>query len=258
MQIEISDLKRQVSQKPEAIQDLSHSSIPLKQEGYRYHIFEEAFRGSYDQLKASLQKYVSYFQEAPEPILDAGCGRGEFLHLMKEFGKDAYGVDLNPYESEQLKSKGFHVVQADILSHLQMLENQSIGGVFCAQVVEHMHPDLVYSMLESFNRVMKPGAPLLIETVNPLSVFGYHHVYFKDPGHIFPVHPDTLIFMMRYSGFQRIQLQLITEVPSQQTLPYPKRETVSGELFQYLQKVVGQLNQLLYGSLEYYVIGYHS
>ncbi len=135
------------------------------------------------------------------------------------------------------------------------LENESIGGVFCAQVVEHLHPDAVYDMLGTLNRTMKSGSPLVIETLNPLSVFGYHHLFFKDPTHVFPVHPDTLVFMLRYSGFQDVQAQMITPVHGPQKLPEPKTEDFSPAAFEHLKMLTGRLNQLLYDSLEYYVVG---
>jgi O-antigen chain-terminating methyltransferase len=154
---------------------------------------------------------------------------------------------------DKLNATGLRATQGDIQLHLKQLENASIGGVFCAQVVEHLAPDSVYNMLAELHRVMKPTAPLVIETVNPLSVFAYHHLFFKDPTHVFPVHPDTLVFMLRYTGFQEVQAHLITPVPEQQKLPEPKREDFAPEGYEYLKMITARLNQLLYDSLEYYV-----
>jgi 2-polyprenyl-3-methyl-5-hydroxy-6-metoxy-1,4-benzoquinol methylase len=225
-----------------------------KEKDLRYHLFQQAFRASEPSIHEGMKRYLDLFASSPEPIVDIGCGRGEFLQLMKDAGKRAYGIDSSEYEVQRLKTAGFQVIAGDVLEHLEKLDSESIGGVFCSQVVEHLSPELVQRTLTMLSRVMKPGSPIVIETVNPLSVFGYHHVFFKDPTHIFPVHPETLIFMMRYSGFQEIKLQMITPVPEQQRLPLPKKENSSAELYDYLRTVTQQLNQLLYNSLEYYVV----
>ena len=222
---------------------------------FRYYIFEEVFRGESKRLIEHLKRYVPYFMVGPEPVLDLGCGRGEFLELMKEIGKDAYGVEMNQYEVEQIAEKGLKVVRQDMLTHLQQLQPRSIGSVFCAQVVEHITPEQVYQMLSRLHVVMRPGAFLLIETVNPISVFGFHNVYFKDPTHIFPVHPETLAFMMKYAGFQRVEIHPITPVPLNEKLATPT-SMENSEIKTFLDDLVHRLNGILYSDLEYYAIGY--
>jgi hypothetical protein len=92
--------------------------------------------------------------------------------------------------------------------------------------------------------------------VNPLSVFGYHHLFFKDPTHVFPVHPETLVFLLRYSGFQNVQAHRITPVSQQHKLPEPRKEEFSPAAYEYLKAVTSRLNDLLYDSLEFYVVGH--
>jgi 2-polyprenyl-3-methyl-5-hydroxy-6-metoxy-1,4-benzoquinol methylase len=229
---------------------------PRSEKDFRYHAFEQIFRQPSDRLKESLSRYLPYFMTAPEPILDLGCGRGEFLHLMKESGKNAYGIDLSEYEVGRLHAAGLQATATDIFEHVQKLEACGIGGVFCAQVVEHMAPDAVYNLLSGLHRAMKEGAPLVMETVNPLSVFGFHQLFFKDPTHVFPVHPETLLFMLRYTGFKDVEVHLISPVPEQQKLPEPKKEDFEPAAYEYMKSVTGRLNNLLFDSLEYYVIGY--
>ncbi len=175
---------------------------------------------------------------------------------MKESGKNAYGIDLSQYEVERLRSAGLEATSGDIFEHVQKLDESSTGGVFCAQVVEHLPPETVHSLLSFLHHAMKTGAPLVIETVNPVSVFGFHHLFFKDPTHIFPVHPETLLFMFRYAGFKDVEAHLITPVAEQQKLPEPKKEDFEPAAYEYLKSVTGRLNHLLYESLEYYVIGF--
>jgi 2-polyprenyl-3-methyl-5-hydroxy-6-metoxy-1,4-benzoquinol methylase len=259
LQMQLASVERQVKLGAATVTPRPAVEGPTPLQGsekdFRYHAFEQIFRQPSGGLKETLRRYLPYFTGAPEPILDLGCGRGEFLQLMQESGKDSYGVDFNQYEVERLTAAGLKATAGDIQEHLVQLSNESTGGVFCAQVIEHLHPDSVYTILSELHRVMKADAPLVIETVNPLSVFAYHHLFFKDPTHVFPVHPDTLIFMLRYTGFRDVQAHLITPVPAQQKLPEPKKEDFSPAAYQYVKTLTGKLNQLLYDSMEYYVVG---
>ena len=235
--------------------ELSSPPSPSEKD-FRYHAFEQIFRQSSHELKQSLQRYIPVFSSSPEPLLDLGCGRGEFLQLMKDAGKQAYGVDISAYETEKLQESGLDAIAGDLLSHLKGLSNESIGGVFCAQVVEHLHPDEVYGMVSELFRVMKSNSPLVLETLNPLSVFSYHHLFFKDPTHVFPVHPDTLVFMMKYAGFRDVQMHSITPAADQQKLPEPRKEDFGAGGYEYLKSITSRINDFLYGSLEYYVLGF--
>jgi 2-polyprenyl-3-methyl-5-hydroxy-6-metoxy-1,4-benzoquinol methylase len=229
------------------------STFP-KTRDFRYFAFEEIFRGSSEWLKERMKSYVRYFVTAPEPVLDIGCGRGEFLQLMKEIGKNAYGIEQNTYESETLTNQGLNVLHEEILPHLTRLEKDSLGSIFCAQVVEHLKPDEVYQILSRLSTLMKSGSCVVIETINPLSVFAFHHLYFKDPTHIFPVHPQTLAFLLRYTGFQNVEIHPITPVPEHERLPAPA-SVENTETKGYLSFIVERLNDLLYSNLEYYVVG---
>ena len=103
--------------------------------------------------------------------------------------------------------------------------------------------------------VMKQGSCVVIETINPLSVFAFHHLFFKDPSHIFPVHPQTLAFLMRYAGFKNVGIHPITPVPESEKLPKPS-SLPNPETEGYLTYIVEKLNDLLYSNLEYYVVGH--
>lgn len=257
------DLKQLKEQAPLLSSDGNNGDYgrPLKQwelprsRDLRYAAFEEIFRGSSEWLKKKMQAYVGHFQNAPEPILDIGCGRGEFLELMREAGKQAYGIELNEYESNRLRKKGLQVVSEDAIKHLDSLTDQSLGGVFCAQVIEHLTPEDVYTVVSGLHRKMKIGAPLLIETINPLSIQAFHQFYLVDPTHIYPVHPQTLVFFLRYAGFSNVQVHKSTSFPKEMQMPHAD-QIADASLKQYLNAITDRLNSVLYDSVEYFVIGY--
>ena len=54
-------------------------------------------------------------------VLDVGCGRGEFLDLLRDTGIAAKGLDLNPEMVEVCKARGLDATTADARSYLQGL-----------------------------------------------------------------------------------------------------------------------------------------
>ena len=60
---------------------------------FDYGRFAERFRGSEDYVKSGQKFYLPYFAGRKD-VLDIGCGRGEFLDLMREAGVPARGIDL--------------------------------------------------------------------------------------------------------------------------------------------------------------------
>src|SRR5262249_52767548 len=56
-------------------------------------LFEEKFRGSPSDVSRKQRKYLPDLRGLPGPVLDAGCGRGEFLALLREEGIAARGTD---------------------------------------------------------------------------------------------------------------------------------------------------------------------
>lgn len=260
MRVEIEELKRQVSLKASPKGKSAGIRSPLTDlpgaANFRYFMFEEIFRGPQEYVREKIKRYLPYFEKCAGPVLDIGCGRGEFLQLMKEAGTEAYGAELNSHEIAQLRQQGISVVEEDAVAHLNTLKMESLGGVFCAQVVEHLAPEEVFAMIQRLFLVMKSGAPAVIETLNPLSVQSFHSYFLLDPTHRYPVHPQALVFWMRYAGFRDVQVHRITPFPAEALLPEPGGLQVDEPLKAYLNQVTTRLNDVLFGYAEYFVVGY--
>ncbi|MBE0665512.1 MAG: hypothetical protein IH584_06775, partial [Candidatus Aminicenantes bacterium] len=67
------------------LQSIKEQLSPLQ-----YADFEKRFRGSSEEISGRLGKYLSLFSGRQE-ILDIGCGRGEFLALLKSNGQQGLG-----------------------------------------------------------------------------------------------------------------------------------------------------------------------
>src|SRR5207248_3727449 len=100
---------------------------------FDYFMFEERFRGSEAQIKDRQKANLVYF-DACTDVLDLGCGRGEFLELLREKGIAARGVEMGKDALLLCRQKGLEVIEADLLSYLESLQDESAGGIFCSQV----------------------------------------------------------------------------------------------------------------------------
>lgn len=178
----------------------------------QYAGFEDLFRGSEDEISGRLADYVPIFAGATE-VVDIGCGRGEFLELLRGAGIAAHGVDLNHEMVERCRAKGFTVTESDGLSFLQAAAPGSLGGLIATQVVEHLQPDYLLRFLAAAADALRPGAPMVLETINPACWSAFFDSYIRDLTHVRPVHPDTLKFLVIAAGFSDTAVQWRSPYP---------------------------------------------
>jgi O-antigen chain-terminating methyltransferase len=222
-------------------------------EGAAYAAFERRFRGSAHDVRAKLSTYVDLFRERA-PVVDLGCGRGEFLEMLKEAGVAARGVESNAHLVQEDRARGLDVVEGDLLSFLRAQGAASLGGVFAAQVAEHLPPAVLQELLCEAHRVLRAGGLLALETVNPRSVVGFLEVYLRDLTHERPLHPDTLSFLAAAAGFTDVRVEMRAPVdPSNLLRPVPAAD-LPPLAVQAINENVARLNRLLYGPQEYVLL----
>lgn len=169
-----------------------------------YFDFENHFRGPRETVKQIQKHYIEYFKEnGGGEILDIGCGRGEFLELMFDYGIPARGVDSYQPFIDYCENRGFHVERADALTYLNSLEDSSLGGIFMGQVVEHLSEDYLRSIIALAYKKLKQGCYFIVETPNPDCVAALTEFYI-DLGHIKPVHYKTLEYLFKKANFESV------------------------------------------------------
>jgi 2-polyprenyl-3-methyl-5-hydroxy-6-metoxy-1,4-benzoquinol methylase len=225
---------------------------PTEALSHKYVGFEDAFRGSTDAIRSGLAAYVPLFAGASD-VLDIGCGRGEFLSLLASAGVTARGIDLNETMVEVCVSRGLDATTADALSYLRTQPDGSLGGLFAAQVVEHLQPGYLTQMLDTAFEKLRPGALIVLETINPGCWFAFFESYIRDITHERALHPDTLKYLLVASGFQGVDIRY--------SAPYPdheKLQPVAGlpvDAAETLNANVEKVNRLLFTYLDYAAIG---
>jgi O-antigen chain-terminating methyltransferase len=226
-------LIRQRASLPQAETPAAVSPAPPPVLSFDYARFAERFRGTEEYVRRRQAFYVPHFQ-GRGAVLDVGCGRGEFLELMKEAGIAARGIDISGESVSLCRQKGLDAETADLFSYLGGLADAGLDGIFCAQVVEHLPPGRLAEMVRLCASKLARGGLLAIETPDPrcVAIFATH--FFLDPTHTRPVPPELLSFYMEESGLGQIEVHSLSpaaeSMPSLAALPNDFRDAFFGGL----------------------------
>jgi O-antigen chain-terminating methyltransferase len=183
---------------------------------FDYSKFAERFRGTEEYVKAGQQLYLPYF-EGCRNVLDIGCGRGEFLEVMRDASIPARGIDVGAESVAVCRLKGLDAEIADVFPYLASMEEGALDGIFCSQVVEHLPPERLPEMIRLCAERLARGGVIVIETPNPecLAIFGTH--FYLDPTHTRPVPHPLLMFYLEEYGVGLMQLRRLS--PAVETMP---------------------------------------
>jgi O-antigen chain-terminating methyltransferase len=220
--------------------------------------FEDRHRGTRADILQRQRAYLDLFDDA-NPVLDVGCGRGEFLELCQGAGIEARGVDLDAGMVAHCRAAGFAAEQADALATLEALPDGALGGIFCAQVIEHLTPAALIAFVRLAHRALRPGGVLLCETPNPACLTVFSGAFYVDLSHVKPIHPEAARFVLEAAGFQGVELRYVNPVPPEgklqplQSFWYMRRYEEA--FLSQINDNFERLNQLLWGAQDYAVIG---
>lgn len=225
---------RQRAAAPEpAVGPAPQSGVPLD-----YQAFSDRFRGSEEYVRENQRFYAGRFRGA---VLDLGCGKGEFLEVMREAGVEARGVDDSAESIAYCREKGLDVAHADLFNYLSDLADGSLDGIFSSQVVEHLPGNRIPEMIRLCAAKLRRGGLLAIETPNPecLAIFATH--FYLDPTHVRPVPSALLAFYMGENGLGGIEVE--------QRFPAPDSYPELNELPEGVRKrFFGGLDYVIFGS----------
>ena len=209
MATEITELRRENA----ALRAQVAEATASEAEGIDYHAFEGRFRGSREAIKAAQRQYVACFESQPR-VLDVGCGRGEFLELLREAGIPGHGVDLDAGMVDAALASGLSAEQGDAFAFLEGLPDGALGGIYSAQVIEHMRPRDLNRLLQLAHAKLQPGGVFVAETPNAICEPAMRNFYL-DPTHIRPVHPELARFLAEEAGFTLSHFVFTSAMPGQ-------------------------------------------
>jgi SAM-dependent methyltransferase len=234
----------------------------------KYLAFEDQFRGSDETIAERQRAYLPMFAGASD-VIDIGCGRGEFLSALAAAGVTARGVDANAEMAAVARDRGLDVTHRDALTFLASLPDASVGGLMAAQVVEHLEPAYLLRLLDTAFEKLRPGAPIVLETINAACWLAFFSSYIRDFTHVRPIHPETLQYLLRASGFARVTLQYSAPVPEHVrmkpvnlpaealTATDPSSRALQ-EIAHTVNRNAAIVNHLMFTHLDYAAIGYRT
>ncbi len=209
---------------------------------------EEEFRGSEQEVRERLLVYPPYLEKLEAhgreiSLLDLGCGRGEWLSLLRDKGYPAQGIDINEKMVARCASRGLDVCKGDLLEHLRNQSDRSFAVVTAFHVVEHLRFDQFIELLDQSLRVLEPGGMAIFETPNPESLLVSSRSFYLDPTHNKPLPPKLFEFLLRARGFASTEILKLQPVPE------------AGQIrFEGTSKFADAFNALFYGSQDYGII----
>lgn len=212
-----------------------------------YAAFDEQFRGSREEIKQRLRIYLPIIKQrgigsAAMPVLDVGCGRGEWLELLRDEQLQASGVDSNRILVEWCRNRELEVAEEDLLSYLHGLADSSLGAVSGFHIIEHLPIETLVEFLNQTVRVLRPGGAVIFETPNPQNVLVGSCNFYFDPTHRNPLPSQVTKFLLESRGF--VGVEVLNLNPSDDT---PVEEN---------SELARRFNKYFYGPMDYAVVGY--
>lgn len=181
---------------------LSNDPVPYYREVIRAAAFSpamEAFR---------IRQFGDFVRDrrlAGRKVIEIGCGRGEYLALMKGAGADAYGLEYAPDSVKECLRRGLKVAQGYVDGEEVRFEGAPFDAFFIMNFLEHM-PDL-NGVLKGICNNLAPEAVGLVEVPN-FDMILKKNLFSEFIGdHLFYFTRDTLGLALQLNGFEVLDCQ---------------------------------------------------
>lgn len=214
-----------------------------------YVFLEDNFRGSREEIKKRLQVYLPIIKKANaglknSPILDIGCGRGEWLELLKGADLYAKGLDINRVMVEICKKQGFNVIESEALSFLKGLPDNSLGTVTGFHFIEHYGFEFLVELLKEIFRVLKSDGLVILETPNPANILVGSCNFYVDPTHNKPLPSSLIKLILESRGFSKVKIMPLN--------PFGDDFKIKDDD----SEISKRFNDYFYGPQDYAIVGY--
>jgi len=207
-----------------------------------YFSLEDVLRGTPEQIKEEVKVYLPVLQRAAinSGILDVGCGRGEWLQVLREAGFEARGIDTNRILVQQCKDLSLQVEEREALEFLGSLPDGSLNAVTAFHFAEHLPLETLVKFLDETGRTLKPGGLIILETPNPENLLVGSCNFYLDPTHKNPIPIPTMKLLLEARGFRCEEVL--------------KLHAVESAKIEVKDQLTSHLNHFLYGPMNYAVI----
>lgn len=221
------------------VRDAVNPAVAATSDDVLYRRLEDALRGAETHVRQDVIPYVRLAQ-AHQPVLDVGCGRGEFLAACKAQGVSARGVDVNERSVADLRARELDASVGAVPESFAGVADASLGSILAMHVVEHLPVEALFALFREASRVLRPGGLLMIETPNAESVAVSASDFWRDPTHLAPRHVAALTVLAREHRFEIEEVRAVHELPEGLRIPILESDP------RELQRVIHAVNDRLY------------
>lgn len=251
----LAELRKKAELGREEVQLIVDQSRHLRD--HQYFLFENKFRGPREEIRKRQEVYLPLFMEVHEsigaelPVLDVGCGRGEFLEMLRNAGIPARGIDLNEDMVHFCRDRGLDVHLEDAFQHLQGLPDEGLAGVMASHVIEHLETEPLIDFITLCHRKIRKGGIVALETPNPLTLLVSANYFWLDLSHVRPIHPEALRFLVESSGF--LDPRVVYLSPCNEEVKFRVFDPGENPALQTISKNFEILNNYFFGEQDYAV-----
>jgi O-antigen chain-terminating methyltransferase len=181
-----------------------------------YRAFEAKYRGSRELIKSRQRVYMPFVEllknlDGPWFAVDLGCGRGEWLELLRDAGIVAHGIDLDDGMLDDCRELGLSVEIGEAISCLKGLPDESHNIISGFHLAEHLPFSELQTLVQEALRVLKPAGLLILETPNPENIVVGTTKFYFDPTHQRPIPSELLSFLPEFYGYARTKVLRLQE-----------------------------------------------
>jgi O-antigen chain-terminating methyltransferase len=235
-------------------------AVTRAHEEHGYLELERRYRGTEEEIRERIAAYRPFLSDLPAgaPVLDLGCGRGEALALLRDWGLAGRGVDASARMVQLCHDRGLEAEVGDLFAVLSGLPEGSLGGVVSFHVIEHLPAAALDRLVRLAYRALRPGGVLILETPNPLSLVVAARNFWLDPTHVRPVHPESLKLMYELAGFDPVERLDLRPFPPNERLPEIDLAKLPAEqrpLADQVNRLRDRLDEVLFGYQDFGMVG---
>ncbi len=212
-----------------------------------YVLLEDNFRGTREEITERLQVYLPVIRAAQagtptRPVLDLGCGRGEWLDILHQEGLNARGIEINRAMIQRCHERGLEPIEGDAITTLRNLPDGSVGAVTAFHLIEHLSLESLIALLDETVRVLQTDGVAIFETPNPDNILVGSCSFYLDPTHRHPLPSPLVRFLVEARGMCRVEVMPLHPRPE----PVRLKDPDLAEL----------VNKYFCGAQDYAVIGF--
>jgi len=157
-------------QQKKAIRRRSNELLPI-QKGYTLwsHVYDKGNAIIHVERRHTTKRLSEL--DIDGTIVDLGCGIGDYTRVLLKKATKVIAVDQNPKMLEELRSRIRRskklVIKEGIASNLSFIDSESVRGILCCIVVDHLDKHHYPLMFKEAYRILDHGGWLYITDVNP-------------------------------------------------------------------------------------------